>query len=812
MKRFRLIVILSSIALVALFYIQYFSIKTNSDYNKNIEEMNVRSQKISQVYAVLNLILDIETGARGYLLTGLPDFLIPYNEGESDLPEKLDKLYKFLTPEEISQLEPMIKARVDSADKLIIKKNFNRPIAAADLKPGKVAMDSIRTMMENILSKEEQELKRQSEIHSSRGVLAWLISVSSFSFLLVAACIFYVLKEFRKRVEAEKLLKISLATSEAVTRDIDFGILACDPNGNLIFSNKWILNKVPELKTLEGFFKKSAEPSFPFKTLISGEIETVEGLEFESEGEKLVFQINSSPFMIADNQQGTVISIIDMTDSSKKMASLVSSKEMADVASRAKSDFLAKMSHEIRTPLNSILGVGEILSLTKLTTEQANCLEIFQRSAITLNNLVNDILDLSKIEAGKIDIYEEPFSLQNLVNSCSSIMDFRASQKGLLFTTHVESGHDHYIGDEGRIRQILLNFLSNAVKFTEEGEVRFQVSSKLNGGKYELTFTVTDSGRGISSENLGKLFSDYQQENSHITKEFGGTGLGLSLSRELARLMNGELNVRSELGKGSSFIFTVSLAPALGEFAEEKVDVNLKFNNIKILVVDDNPENRFVVKKYLNNLNIVMMEAVDGEDAIETFKREKFDLILMDINMPKKDGLTATSEIRQFEKVNKLSKTLIIALSANALSLEYQKAMDHGCDDYLTKPISRVKLINMIKKWLGEKTPDNNQSTTSFHIDNDEEEIDEDIKALIPSYLVSRRKDVLVLKEAIEKMDMPIMAKLSHNIKGTALSYGQVELDKLAKQLEAALQNSDFEDVKKHINAMDELLRDKNGN
>lgn len=814
MNRIKIMVSISILALISLLFIQYYSIKTNLNYNKNIEDMNLRSQKISHIYLVMNLLLDIETGTRGFVFTGQPKFLEPYKLGMLKLPVEMKKLHEYLSPDELEKLMPLVATRTENANKIIEKKRDKKIVTSLDLESGKITMDAIRKVVMSVIDREEQILSRQTSTHSSNNIIIGLIAISISSFLFIAACIFYVVYEFKKRTFVEKKLKVSLATSRAIASDIDFGIMACDDYGNVIFSNKWILNKVPSIKKVEEFFNSDAGIKNSLGKMISGELALINDVEVDFNGEKKIYSVKSSRFEIQDNLHGTVLTILDTTDSTTQMNTLVTSKNNADLASSAKTDFLAKMSHEIRTPLNSILGMGEILSLTNLNAEQANCLEIFQRSAVTLNNLVNDILDLSKIEAGKIDILNGPFSLTNLVSSCTSIMDFRASQKGLLFSVQIESNSDHFIGDEGRIRQVILNLLSNAIKFTEKGAVTFTISSKkVNSSQSEITFKIKDTGRGISSENLGKLFIDYQRENSAISKEFGGTGLGLSLSKQLAQLMGGEMLVNSEFGTGSEFIFKITLQMAERNFAEEKIEVDLNFNKIKILLVDDNPENRFVIKKYLTNLNVDITEAVDGQDAIDNFKAKKFDLILMDINMPKKDGVTATCEIREIEKMTGAEQTLVIALSANALLLEYSKAMEAGCNDYLTKPISRLKLIATIKKWYTgydhkEETKMNDDSIEDY--DNDEE-IDEDIKALIPSYLESRSKDLKIIKEAFARKDLTVIAKIVHNVKGTALSYGQNKLDVIAKAMEVSVHANKLDEVEKHIKDMENLLSHNNG-
>jgi signal transduction histidine kinase/DNA-binding response OmpR family regulator/CHASE3 domain sensor protein len=814
MKRIKIVVAVCSIALASLITVQYISIKTTLKYNRNNHAITLISKKAGQVHAVINLLLDVETGVRGYLLTGSQEFLEPYEFALKKLPIEIEKLYISLSSEEKAALGPLVKSRIDIAQATIEKKKSNKIIPLSDLEAGKNIMDKIRFIANEILSRDEA-IGRASDLGLSKEVIASkLIAGSFFSLLLVGFCLFYFLSEFIKRLKTEKELQISLATSEAISRDIDFGIIACDSFGNIIFTNKWISKRMPSLKKIEDFFISNESLKSLILQLLHGEIESIEEAELTIDGHPKIFTVNSSPFHINEQLKGVVFSIIDTTDSAQRMASLITGKQMADFASKAKSDFLAKMSHEIRTPLNAILGVGEILSLSKLDSEQSKCLEIFKRSAITLNNLVNDILDISKIEAGKIDIIEAPFSLKSLIYSCTSIMDFRASQRGLLFSTSVDSHYDHFIGDEGRLRQIILNLLSNAIKFTEKGEVSFAIKCFDKGEKKELIFTIRDSGRGISPENIGKLFSDYQQENSSITQEFGGTGLGLSLSRELARLMNSDVSVQSELGVGSEFTFRITLAVAEGEFIEDITDAKLIFNKLKILLVDDNQENRFIVKKYLSDFDIEIIEASDGEEAITKFKEDVYDLVFMDINMPKKDGILATSELRKYEIDNGLDKTLIIALSANALSLEYTRAMAAGCDDYLTKPISRLKLIYVIKKWVG---GNNIPTVTEVEIndllnDNNDEEIDLDIKALIPTYLESRLKDLETIKEAFAKNEIPIIAKLVHNIKGTAISYGQNNLDILAKAIEVAIKDNDMNEVESLIHKMDILLRVKDGN
>ena len=690
MKRIKIVIILFSVALIGLGLVQYSSIKTNVENNQDIENLNARTKKISQAYVVLKDMLDIETGSRGFILTGIPSFLEPYQRAMLSLGADLREFYLSLSAGEVIQISALIQKRLDRAILFVEKKQRGGVVSAEDQELGKKEMDAIRVAIREIVEHEEKYIDAKSiEVKgSSRKLLVELISASVFSFVFVFACVLYVLFELKKRIDAETKLGISLATSEANSREIDL------------------------------------------------------------------------------------------------------EKKAAEKASLAKSDFLAKMSHEIRTPLNAILGVGDILSMTKLDQEQEHALGIFRRSAHTLNNLVNEILDLSKIEAGKAEILKAPFSLKELIESCATLVDLRADQKGLLFEKEKTFEHDHYLGDERRIRQILLNLLGNAVKFTEQGKVQLTITNTIYEQDYhEIRFSIKNSGHGFDADKFKNIFQNYQQDK--ILDDYDSTGLGLSLSKELALLMGGDILVSSELGKGSEFTFYVRLAALEGSHSGEKFDSNIKLKKLKILLVDDNVENRYIVKKYLAKYDFEIREAVDGIHAIECFKKEKFDITFMDINMPKMDGLTATREIRAWEKQNGLNNALIIALSANAFTKEFSKAKDAGCDDYLTKPISRSKLITMIKKWTGEEKENLSEART--------DEIDEEIRALIPGYLEKRVQDLIILKEALDKKEIQVIARIAHNMKGTALSYGQEELDYAARELNSVSSEADWVKIEKAI-------------
>jgi PAS domain S-box-containing protein len=621
--------------------------------------------------------------------------------------------------------------------------------------------------------------------------------------VVVVLSAYFIYNELKERLQTQKQLNVALGTSEAVTENIGQGVVVGDLNGKVVYANQIAQNTrkmtSEEIKTksLEELFEKVEVDPDTLKELFRTDTTVVKTMVSYSTGIKRTAKVNFSPLLVNGKVEGVVITYIDISAEAESISELTTGKEIALNATRAKSDFLAKMSHEIRTPLNAILGVDEIMSLTKLNDEQKKCMEIYQRSSLTLINLVNDILDLSKIEAGKIELNNIPFSLKNLVETCTSIMDFRASQKGLLFKSKLMSNYDHMIGDEGRIRQIVLNLLGNAIKFTQEGTITLSVTCVDRGTtQKELLISVKDTGRGIAPENLGKLFNNYQQEDKNISFEFGGTGLGLSLSKELAELMGGTIVVKSGQGKGSEFILNCFVETAMGEFENEATPKGSVNKNLSILLVDDNPENRFIVKRFLDDSHVNISEAGDGVEAVDYFVQSKFDLIFMDINMPNKDGIEAVGDIRMLEKEKGLPPTIIIALSANALSKEYDRAMEAGCDDYLTKPISRGRLLSTIEKW---------QTGKDITVDDT---IDDAIKEAIPEYLKNRKKDIEKLKNAFAIKDVKVVGRLAHNMAGTAESYGQVKLGKIAFNLDQAAIVANWADIEKFIVEMEKLLKD----
>lgn len=676
----------------------------------------------------------------------------------------------------------------------------------------------IYTLISAIRERSDRQVNRQ---------YGTILGISTLPVFMLAV---YVFKLFRVFDLTPVTLTISMSMVVIVIwsrRNYDFrhlaaakileslgdGVITLDDHDRLVSYNKAaaeIFTHLPahklgeNIRVVENFREEMLNEDTPQSFSINGQ-------HYESHNKHIIDENGK--------KQGCVILILNMTDIKAYINEIKLVRLQAEKASIAKSEFLANMSHEIRTPMNAIIGLNDIIMEECGDTEIYAHAKDVQSAAKNLLAIINDILDLSKVEAGKMELVYDDYYIKVMAGEVISMMDMAASQRGLILKYECdETIPCRYNGDEGRIKQILINILNNAIKFTKKGYVRTYITGKpgRNAGEELLIFCIEDTGCGIRKEDLGKIFEDFRQVDSKRNRSAEGTGLGLAIVKHLIELMDGTIEVESTYGKGTTVTITipqkiVDECPVsdMPKLPQEEPNITDSFTapGVKVLIVDDNVINRKVARGFLKNYAFDLTEAESGPEAIELVRTVRYDIIFMDHMMPGMDGIEAARIIRQDCGENGAAP-VIVALTANAMEGMREHFLECGFEDFISKPLDRKEMNQLLLRWVPEKYRQTNcQKEESKPFDPAVFQIDgldmdaamqyysgdeEGFAGLLELYCMDGKRKTALLSELVESDLLRYQIEV-HGLKSASANIGAMEVSALARAQENAATKGDME-------------------
>ncbi len=808
-----------SVSIVILALIGIFSYKNINNYKESSEWVHHTQKVISQTERMLLDIQDIETEQRGYVITGEERYLEYYNQGLENVERSYLSVRQLVKDNAqqlmaINDIYQTISARVELSKQAVALRRTEGFENARDFVAtgqGENIMKKIRVDVDRFLDIEEELLsQRVAEANQNFSSATFVIITSIIlTILIVLVTLYFFILDYNKRIESEKQVVASELLIKNILDSLPIGVFIVAADGKPYYSNaksqqilgKGIMKNVA-LDGLQELYQVNiagtnqrypAERSAIARALKGEKIIGLEDAEILKDGVRIPLRVNATYITDTEDKIAYAISIFeDITDVKENEKNLLLAKKLAEESVILKETFLANMSHEIRTPMNAILGFTDLLLKKNLGATEKDYVQTIKTSGETLLRIINDILDVSKIDSGMMIFEEHPISIKETFSSLNILLSHKAVEKNLGLSFDYDNAiPDTLLGDPTRLTQIILNIVGNAIKFTKKGTV--EVFAKLVSSTKEtdeIEISVKDTGIGIPQDKLDFIFERFTQAEAHTTRNYGGTGLGLSIAKQLIELQGGSLKIKSMEGVGSVFSFTLPFKKPIETYAKNKsvdqgTDIDFsKLNNLSILLVEDNIINVKFVQSLFSQHGLRVDIAENGKKGIEKLLNNNYDLVLMDIEMPEMNGYETTRYIR--EHLN--SAIPIIAMTAHAMAGEREKCIKLGMNDYISKPINSEQLF---KKMLTFAADINLTKTTSmdkimnldllFRTVNGNKKV---IMEIMNVFLVQLPEDVAAINEAVKNEDFVAVKRQCHKMKSSVSIMGMEALVKLLEEME----------------------------